>query len=161
MYAIRSYYAHVVAVDRLLSKRNEKSLEVFNIGTGRGVSVLELIRTFEQTNQVKLNYTVAERRIGDVEQVWADTRRANNVLGWKAAHSLEEALSSACRITSYNVCYTKLLRVCSLLAKRLMTYTGRGKKAVSSINRTFFSKRPRNFSDARHSLCGKRFMVVV
>lgn len=100
--AIRDYInvtdlakAHVVAVNRLLEKKNNKAFEVFNLGTGTGSSVLEIIETFEKVTGVKLNYEIVERREGDIEQVWANTKVANEVLGWKAEKSLEETLSSA------------------------------------------------------------------
>ena len=87
--------AHVVAVRRLLENKNKAKLEMFNIGTGRGVSVLELIHTFEKVTGVKFNYKIVDRRPGDVEQVWANTVYANSELGWKAQSSLEETLKSA------------------------------------------------------------------
>ncbi len=87
--------AHVVAIKRLLEKRNKSNYEVFNLGTGKGVSVLEVIKTFERANSLTLNYKITGRRAGDIEQVWADTSLANSELGWKAESSLEEALISA------------------------------------------------------------------
>ncbi len=87
--------AHVVAIKRLLENKNKENFEVFNLGTGKGVSVLEMIKTFEKVNSVKLNYKITGRRAGDVEQVWADTKLANNELGWKAQSTLEETLVSA------------------------------------------------------------------
>lgn len=87
--------AHVVAIKRLLDKRSRENYEVFNLGTGKGVSVLEMIRTFEKVNSLKINYSITNRRPGDIEQVWADTTLANNELGWKAESSLEETLVSA------------------------------------------------------------------
>jgi UDP-glucose 4-epimerase len=87
--------AHVVAIKRLLDKKNSTPLEVFNLGTGRGVSVLEMITTFEKVSKVKLNYRITSRRPGDIEKVWADTSLANRVLGWKAGISLEDTLESA------------------------------------------------------------------
>lgn len=87
--------AHVVAVRRLLENKALEPVEVFNLGTGRGLSVLEIIRTFEQVTGVKLNYEIVGRRAGDIEQVWANPERANKVLGWKAASSVEETLLSA------------------------------------------------------------------
>jgi len=87
--------AHVVAIKRLLGNRNTKSMEIFNLGTGKGSSVFEIIKTFEQTTGLKLNYQVTGRREGDVEQVWADTSLANNVLGWKAEVPLADTLLSA------------------------------------------------------------------
>ncbi len=93
--------AHVVAIKRLLENRNKKNYEVFNLGTGKGISVLEMIKTFEKVNSLKLNYTITGRRAGDTEQVWADTSLANRELGWKAESSLEEALVSAWKWEQY------------------------------------------------------------
>jgi len=87
--------AHVVAVRRLLENKNKSEFEMFNLGTGRGVSVLELVHTFEKVTGVKLNYQIIGRRPGDTEQVWADTAYANSELGWKAQSTLEETLKSA------------------------------------------------------------------
>jgi UDP-glucose 4-epimerase len=87
--------AHVVAIERLQKQKNKAPFEVFNIGTGNGLSVFEIIRTFEKVTGVKLNYRVVGRRAGDVEKVWADTSYANNELGWKAEKSIEETLLSA------------------------------------------------------------------
>jgi UDP-glucose 4-epimerase len=101
-YNIRDYInvvdlsrAHVVSIDRLLGSRNEGKMEIFNLGTGKGLSVFEIIRAFEKATGVKLRYRVVGRREGDVEQVWADTSLANRVLGWKAGTSLEDTLRSA------------------------------------------------------------------
>ncbi len=87
--------AHVIAVKRLLENKMEAPVELFNLGTGRGLSVLEIIKTFEQVTGVKLNYEIVARREGDIEQVWADPERANKVLGWKAETSVEDTLLSA------------------------------------------------------------------
>lgn len=87
--------AHVVAISRLLEDKNKKSYEVFNIGTGNGNTVLDIIKTFEKVSGVKLNYKLVDRRPGDIEKVWADTTFANNELGWKAESTLEETLLSA------------------------------------------------------------------
>jgi UDP-glucose 4-epimerase len=87
--------AHVVAIKRLLDNKNKSGFEIFNLGTGRGVSVLEMLHAFEKVTGVKLNYQIVGRRPGDVEQVWADTRIANEVLGWKAQSTLEETILSA------------------------------------------------------------------
>jgi len=89
--------AHVTALDRLLNNRTTVKVEVFNIGTGVGLSVLEIIRTFEAANGVKINYIFAPRRKGDIEKVWAETSKANNVLGWKAEITLSETLRNAWR----------------------------------------------------------------
>ena len=87
--------AHVVAIERLLKGKNKTSYEVFNLGTGNGVSVLELVNTFQKVTGVNLNYKIVARRPGDIEKIWADTTYANNELGWKAEKSLEETLLSA------------------------------------------------------------------
>lgn len=87
--------AHVIALQRLLEKKNKNSFEVFNVGTGKGSSVLEVIQTFEKVSQKPLNYKVVNRRPGDVTAVYADTGLANNELGWKAKRTLEESLRSA------------------------------------------------------------------
>jgi len=89
--------AHVVAIARLLEGKNKSAYEFFNIGTGNGVSVLEIIKGFERATGKKLNYRIAERRAGDIEKVWADTSFANNELGWKACTPLEETLANAWR----------------------------------------------------------------
>lgn len=87
--------AHVVAIDRVLGHKMETPFEVFNLGTGKGTSVLEAIEAFERVSGQKLNYVIAGRREGDVEQVWADTSRANRVLGWKSTKDLDEMMASA------------------------------------------------------------------
>jgi UDP-glucose 4-epimerase len=102
--AIRDYInvvdlakAHVVAIRRLLQKKNQANYEVFNLGTGNGVSVLEVIHAFEKATGVKLNYKIVGRRAGDIEKIWADTTYANEELGWKAETGLEETMLSAWR----------------------------------------------------------------
>ncbi|MDR2775114.1 MAG: UDP-glucose 4-epimerase GalE [Tannerella sp.] len=87
--------AHVTAINRMLDDRSEENLEIFNLGTGRGVSVLELINAFEQAAGVKVPHKTVGRREGDIEKVWAEPKRANDVLGWKAQESLEDTLRSA------------------------------------------------------------------
>ena len=87
--------AHVVALQRLLNDANEENFEVFNLGTGKGSSVLEVIESFEKVSGSKLNYKIAARRAGDVVQAYADTTKANTVLGWKAESSLDDAIRSA------------------------------------------------------------------
>ena len=87
--------AHVVALQRLLAKKNQTAFEVFNVGTGKGSSVFEVIKAFEKAAGKPLNYQVVDRRPGDVTAVYADTTKANQDLGWQARRSLDEALSSA------------------------------------------------------------------
>lgn len=87
--------AHVAAVDRMTSGRMDARYEIFNVGTGNPVSVLELITTFERVNDLKLPYKITGRRPGDVPAVWADTSVANEVLGWKATRTLDETLRAA------------------------------------------------------------------
>ncbi len=87
--------AHVVALDRLIESKNDNNYEVFNVGTGRGNSVLEVIASFERVSGKKLNYSIVDRRPGDVIQAYADTTKAAEVLGWKAASSLDDAMRSA------------------------------------------------------------------
>lgn len=100
--AIRDYIhvvdlakAHVVAVKRLVESKNKKPFEIFNLGTGNGLSVLDIVNTFEKVSGQKLNYVLVDRRPGDVEKVYADTTFANEELGWKAESSLEDILTSA------------------------------------------------------------------
>jgi UDP-glucose 4-epimerase len=87
--------AHVVAVKRLVENKNKAGYEIFNLGTGNGVSVLEAVHAFEKATGVKLNYQIVGRRAGDIEKIWADTTFANEELGWKAETGLEETLLSA------------------------------------------------------------------
>lgn len=87
--------AHVVALQRLLKKNNQTAFEVFNLGTGKGSSVFEVIKAFENVSSKSLNYKVVDRRPGDVISVYADTTKANSELGWKSKRDLEEALRSA------------------------------------------------------------------
>jgi len=87
--------AHVVALERLLNKKNNETFEVFNLGTGTGSSVLEAIHSFERISGKKLNYKFVERRVGDVISVYADTNKANQELGWTAKLSLDDAMRSA------------------------------------------------------------------
>ncbi|MDH6353965.1 UDP-glucose 4-epimerase [Dysgonomonas sp. PH5-45] len=87
--------AHVVAMDRMLENKSDDKVETFNIGTGNGVSVLELINGFERVNGLKLNYKIVGRREGDIEKIWAEPTKANNVLGWKAVETLDDTLLSA------------------------------------------------------------------
>lgn len=87
--------AHVCAINRVVEEKSKEKVEVFNLGTGEGVSVLEIIQTFEKATGVKLPYKIAPRRAGDIEKVWADTSYANKELGWKAQETLENTLLSA------------------------------------------------------------------
>lgn len=87
--------AHVVALERILQDLQEQNYEVFNLGTGKGSSVLEVINSFERISGVKLPYKIVGRRSGDVIEAYADTSRANEILGWKAASSLDDAMRSA------------------------------------------------------------------
>ncbi|MBR2980558.1 MAG: UDP-glucose 4-epimerase GalE [Odoribacter sp.] len=89
--------AHVVAIKRLLEHKNKANYEFFNIGTGSGVTVLQLINAFEKATGEKVNYKIVGRRAGDIEKVWADTTMANNELGWKAQVPLEETLANTWR----------------------------------------------------------------
>lgn len=88
--------AHVIAIERILDEgKQSERLETFNIGTGRGVSVLELINTFEQVTGVKVPHKIVGRREGDIEKVWANPKHANEVLGWQAKETLADTLASA------------------------------------------------------------------
>lgn len=87
--------AHVVAINRLIEKKQKNNYEYFNIGTGNGYSVMELVKSFIKVTGVELNYKIVARRTGDIEKIWADTTYANNELGWKAEKSLDETLLSA------------------------------------------------------------------
>ena len=100
--AIRDYIhvvdlakAHIAALKRLINKNNKNTFEFFNIGTGKGTSVLEVIKAFEKVNNLKLNYKIVDRRQGDVMTCYADTTYANKELNWKTEIGLEEALRSA------------------------------------------------------------------
>ena len=88
--------AHLLAIKRLVAGKNKTSFEVFNLGTGNAVSVLEAIKSFEHVSGVKLNYKIVGRRIGDIEKIWADPTFANRELGWKTLSSLDEAMKTAC-----------------------------------------------------------------
>jgi UDP-glucose 4-epimerase len=87
--------AHVTAVKRLIENKNKTNYEIFNLGTGKGVSVLEAIKSFENVTGIKLKYTITGRRAGDIEKIWADPSKANNELGWKTASSLDESMKTA------------------------------------------------------------------
>jgi UDP-glucose 4-epimerase len=87
--------AHVVSIDRMLTDKSDDAVEIFNLGTGTGLSVLELIKVFEKVSGKPLNYKIVGRREGDIEQIWAQPDKANNVLGWKAEATVEETMASA------------------------------------------------------------------
>ena len=87
--------AHVVALERLMSSKTDTNFEVFNLGTGIGSSVLEVVNAFESASGEKLNYSIVDRRAGDVVAAYADTEKANKIMGWKAKRSLEQALKDA------------------------------------------------------------------
>ncbi len=87
--------AHLVALERLLAGKNPQNYEVFNVGTGEGSSVLEVISSFERISGKKLNYSIVKRRSGDIITAYADTKRANEILGWKAGSTLDQAMKSA------------------------------------------------------------------
>jgi UDP-glucose 4-epimerase len=100
--AIRDYInvvdlakAHVVAIERLFNGRNKQDYEVFNLGTGKGVSVMEMVKAFKKATGINIKYKIVGRRPGDIEKIWADTSYANHQLGWKAEKNLEETLLSA------------------------------------------------------------------
>ena len=87
--------AHVVAINRLLKTKQKAAYEYFNVGTGNGYSVMQLVKTFIEVNGVDLKYQIVGRRAGDIEKIWADTTYANKELGWEAEKTLEETLESA------------------------------------------------------------------
>jgi UDP-glucose 4-epimerase len=100
--AIRDYIhvvdlakAHVISLQRMIENKNKSNVEIFNLGTGKGLSVLEIIEKFEKINGVKVPFKISERREGDIEKVWANPSYANDVLGWKAKETVEETLRSA------------------------------------------------------------------
>ena len=95
IYVVDLAKAHVIAMNRILEDKQKESVEVFNIGTGRGLSVLELINAFEKSTGVKLNYQIVGRRASDIVKVWADPTLANTELGWKADTPIEDTLRSA------------------------------------------------------------------
>lgn len=87
--------AHIVAIERMIEGENKESYEMFNLGTGHGFSVFEVIKSFEKTSGEKLNFKVTDRRAGDIVKIWADTTIGNTVLGWKAKKSLNDMTKSA------------------------------------------------------------------
>ena len=89
--------AHVIAMERMLSREDTDQLEVFNLGTGNGLSVLELVNTFQDATGVKVPYKIGARREGDIEKIWADPKKANTVLGWKAETPIAETMANAWR----------------------------------------------------------------
>ena len=95
IYVVDLAKAHVIALKRLLESKNESNYEVFNVGTGKGSSVLEVIRSFEKVSSKKLNYKIVARRAGDITSAYADTTKANNILGWKSEYTLDQAMKTA------------------------------------------------------------------
>jgi UDP-glucose 4-epimerase len=87
--------AHVTAIKRLLDGKNETKFEIFNLATGNGSSVLEVINSFEKVTGIKVNYKIGPRRVGDVVSIYSDTKKANNVLGWKAERDLDNMMLTA------------------------------------------------------------------
>ena len=95
IYVVDLAKAHVKAIDRMLYAKDREQVEIFNLGTGNGLSVLTLINEFEAATGVKIPYTIVGRREGDIEQVWAAPKKANEVLGWKADTPVRDVLASA------------------------------------------------------------------
>ncbi len=95
--------AHVAAVKRLVNKEQKNNFEFYNLGTGKGMSVLEIIRVFENVNGVKVNYRIVDRRPGDVEKIYADTSLANRELGWRTTRDAEDMMRSAWKWQQYVV----------------------------------------------------------
>jgi UDP-glucose 4-epimerase len=95
IYVVDLAKAHVVALQRLLVDKNKANYEVFNVGTGKGSTVLEVIKSFEKVSGKKLNYKIVDRRPGDITSAYADTTLANEELGWKSQYTLDEAMQSA------------------------------------------------------------------
>ena len=95
IYVVDLAKAHVKAIDRMLNTKDRQQVEVFNLGTGTGLSVLTLINEFEAATGVKIPYTIVGRREGDIEQVWAAPEKANKILGWKADTPIRDVLASA------------------------------------------------------------------
>lgn len=95
IYVVDLAKAHVKAIDRMLNAKDRQQVEVFNLGTGTGLSVLTLIKEFEAATGVKIPYTIVGRREGDIEQVWAAPEKANKILGWKADTPIRDVLASA------------------------------------------------------------------
>ncbi len=106
--AIRDYIhvvdlaqAHLIALNRLLGKKQESNLEVFNLGTEKGYSVLEVIHSFEAVSKIQLNYKLVERRAGDIASLYASTQHTESTLGWKANHGIDEMMRSAWEFEQY------------------------------------------------------------
>jgi len=95
IYVVDLAKAHVVGLKRLIENKNDENYEVFNVGTGKGSSVLEVIQSFEQVSGKKLNYKIVARRAGDIVTAYADTTKANSILGWKSEYTLDQAMKSA------------------------------------------------------------------
>lgn len=87
--------AHVIAMERMLNGKDHDSIEIFNLGTGNGLSVLELINAFEEATGVKVPHKIGARRAGDIEKIWANPYKANNVLGWKAEADIKDTMKNA------------------------------------------------------------------
>ena len=95
IYVVDLAKAHVKAVERMLYSTDREQVEIFNLGTGRGLSVLEILNTFMEVTGVNVPYEIVGRREGDIEQVWAKPDKANQVLGWKADTPIADVLLSA------------------------------------------------------------------
>ncbi|HMS65336.1 MAG TPA: UDP-glucose 4-epimerase GalE [Ignavibacteria bacterium] len=87
--------AHIIALDRILNKKNESKTEIFNLGTGNGNSVMDVIRSFEEVTGIKLNYRIGPKRNGDVVSIYSDTKKANEILGWKAERDLNDMMRTS------------------------------------------------------------------
>jgi UDP-glucose 4-epimerase len=106
--AIRDYIhvvdladAHILALERMMHGRMNGPFEIFNLGTGRGFSVLEMLNTFTQVTGVNVPYQIVQRRSGDIEQIWADCSLANKELGWKAGRSIQDMVADAWKWENY------------------------------------------------------------
>lgn len=95
IYVVDLAKAHVKALDRMLEDKSDEALEVFNIGTGEGLSVLQLLNAFERSTGVKVPHKIVGRREGDIEKIWADPKKANEVLGWQAEANIDDVMRSA------------------------------------------------------------------
>ncbi|HSZ73152.1 MAG TPA: GDP-mannose 4,6-dehydratase, partial [Cytophagaceae bacterium] len=94
--------AHIKALQRLIDKRNSSSYEIYNLGTGNGVSVFEAIKAFEEVTSIKLNYEIVPRRPGDVEAIYSDSTKANKELNWIPQYGIREMMSSAWKWQEYS-----------------------------------------------------------